>query len=419
MKDTHLILQKLGNLQKIEQNLRKSVNQVISAHTLLGHLENATELYGEIDELLIKNQDQIPDVEFFAFIKQSRNALSYIKESLRIRKINTNKTMTTTSEAPFDAKLAASILTPFDGDASKLSAFVDGVKFLKNVATTETQKKMLKLFLLTRISGKARDALPSDIANLTIDEVLRLIITNCESKITTDQILAKLKSIKKGLPKQQYCQEVEDLCDKLTNTYVRENIAHATAKKLATKAGLDALINVVSSNNSKIVLQAGTFTSIEQATQKLNELPDVNENSDNTNRIFNVNSNQRRNQFQGMNQRGNWRRGTNHNGNNFSPRGFHSDSQRFTRYRQNTHNGNYRGARGNSRGHGHSYQGRPFSRIYFADNQTSFPTQNVPFNSAQCVQNQEQPNWSMMQQQQQTFPPQNQNFLGTVRQYTQ
>lgn len=368
------IIEKLGILGKLEQNLRKSVNQALYSSTLQGHLEKAIKLYEEIDELLVKSQDKIPDKEFFTYLKRARNALTYIQEFVKVRVVRNNKPEQEkmTTETPFDVKLAAAILTPYDGDAEKLSAFVDGVKFLQSVATTETQQTTLKLFLLTRISGKARDSLPNNIQGLNIDEIVNLITSNCESKVTIDQMLAKLNAVKEGLPKQQYCKEIEDLCSKLTKTYVRENVPLETAKKLATKASLDTLIKLVPNNNAKLVLQAGTFKAIEDAIQRLNELPDGNGSNSNINRVFNLNANRIKHQGQ---QRGSWRRGTYNNINN-----------------------------------GHSYQGQQFSRIYFADNQISPPMQNVPFNSIQGMQNQGQPNYNMTQQYQQSIPQQNQAF---------
>lgn len=407
------LTQDLEALIRIEVNLRKSINKNITIDTLQTHLAKALQLYAQIDKNLLENQDSIPGTEFFTYIKKARNAIEYIKATVNSKRSN----KMTTNNTVFDAKLAASILTPFDGDSEKLSAFIDGVKFLQTVITKE-HHSTLKLFLMTRISGKARDALPNDNVNRTIDQVVELIKNSCESKATPEQVIAKLKAIKRGLPKQQYCQEIESLCNKLTNTYVRENVPHDTAKRLSTKVGLDALINIVPNDNAKIVLQAGTYTTIEQAIQKVNELPDRIENSDNINRVFNINSDQRKYRYQNQ-QRENWRHGVNQSNNNFTPRGFHSNNQRYnnaSRYnnRPSAYNGNYRGARIDNRGHP---QGRNVSRIYLTDCQTVLPMQNAVYNQPPSRQNQGHVNWNMIPQQQQQQP--NQPFLGTVEQYTQ
>lgn len=413
-----VIIEKVGILLKIEQHFRKSINQNISSNTLDAHFNKAIILFAEIDELLLKNQDEIPDKEFFTFTRQSRNAIEYIKESVRVRKvtkINNLKQVEMATENPFDAKLAASVLMPFDGDAEKLSAFIDGVKFLKKVYT-QAQHGTLKLFLLTRISGKARDALPNNIQETTIDAMIDLIKSACESKTTAEQILAKIKSVKRGLSKQQYCQEVEILCNKLTNIYVRENVPHATAKKLATKAGLETLINSTSNETEKIILQAGTFSTIEEAIQKVNELPDSVESSNSMNRVFHVNSKRIMQKRQTQN-RGNY---------NVAPRGSHQSNQRYGSYpirfnnnqsRPFPNNNNYR-YRTDNRGHARGYP-RQFNRIYFADNQSSSPMQNVFPNPPPGVQSQGQhfANANTVQPPNMTQP--NQPFFGTVGQYTQ
>ncbi|XP_062553020.1 uncharacterized protein LOC134218149 [Armigeres subalbatus] len=206
----------------------------------------------------------------------------------------------------------------FDGDSEKLSSFKDSVIFLKSV-TQEANLPTLKLFILTRISGKARDALLTDIGNKSIDEIIDLITQSCDSKTTSDQVLPKLKAIKRGTARQRYCEEIESRCSQLSRTYVKEGIPQVTAKKIATKAGVDTLIKTVSTENAKIVLQAGSFPTIEQAIQKLNELPDNTESND-VNHIFNINANQKRYQNFNQRQRGNWKRGVNSNNNNFARR---------------------------------------------------------------------------------------------------
>lgn len=268
--------------------------------------------------------------------------------------------------------------------------------------------------------------MPNDITGKSIEEIVDLISQHCESKVTSDQVLAKLKGVKKGSPKQQFCEQIESLCNQLTRTYVKEGIPQATAKKIVTKSGIEPLVKTVPTENAKIVLQAGSFSSIEQAIQKFNELPDNSENNE-LNRIFSVNANQTR--YQNRNQhRGNGRYAPRDAGNsNFYPRGTPSYNQRFNfnntppRFqRQFFPNGNYRGGRPNSRGHPH--QGQRVNRIYFADTQTAASTPSMHNNFTPYMQNPNQPHWNMTPQVHQpttATPPQNENFLGTVDQFSQ
>lgn len=213
---------------------------------------------------------------------------------------------------------------------------------------------------------------------LSIDEIIEQVSKSCESKITSEQVLAKLKTIKRGTAKQQYCEEVESLCSQLSRAYIKEGIPQAIAKKIATKAGVEILIKTVSAENAKIVLQAGSFPTIEQAIQKLNELPDNTESNDVT-RVFNINTNQKR--FQNFNQghQRNWRRGANNNNNNFTRRGPHAYNQRFhyaPRFDNRPHNGNHRG---HNDYRGHPPQGRQSHRVYYADAQNAVLASNPTY----------------------------------------
>lgn len=89
------IIAKVAALQKIEQNLRKSLSHNISGPTLDKHLTNASRLFEEIDTLLLAQQDKIPDQEFFTYLKQARNSFEYVKEKCRQKSIKTNPTLLT------------------------------------------------------------------------------------------------------------------------------------------------------------------------------------------------------------------------------------------------------------------------------------------------------------------------------------
>lgn len=127
------IVNNFSLLVRIEQNLRKSINKNIQSDTLHNNLESAIDLFQKLEYELIENQDKIPDVQLFSILKKARHSLDYIKQVTK-SKIATNHIpiIVPISEImAFDAKLASSILLPFDGDCDKLSAFVDSVKFLK------------------------------------------------------------------------------------------------------------------------------------------------------------------------------------------------------------------------------------------------------------------------------------------------
>lgn len=85
------LIQCLDSLLKIEQNLRRSINQNIHDDTLNKHLHTSHTLYNKLEQLLDEHQKSIPDREFFTYIKQGRNALNYITQTVKCRTIRRKK----------------------------------------------------------------------------------------------------------------------------------------------------------------------------------------------------------------------------------------------------------------------------------------------------------------------------------------
>lgn len=175
----------------------------------------------------------------------------------------------------------------------------------------------------------------------------------------------------------KFLKDVEQLTTKLTSLYVKNNIPLEVATKMATKIGVESLVSKATDSDTRIVLKAAEFSSIQAAVQKFNEstsTPAV--------QIFNtqfrkVNSNR------GYSGRGN----TNHrfgyrNSNN---RQFQNESQyqpRYSNQRQNSR-GNYHQGRGNysnqNRGH-YRYQNnnQGNARIFYTPAQLpQVPLQNM------------------------------------------
>ncbi|XP_055597534.1 uncharacterized protein LOC129747381 [Uranotaenia lowii] len=147
-----LIIGKVIELQKIEQNLKKSINHYISKATLDKHLTNASRLFDEIDALLLANQDKIPDPDFFTYLKQARNSLGYVKENFRIKSIKTNTTMPEVT-APFDLKMATALVQPYDGSPVGLDAFVDSVNLLAELTITPAHIIIAVKFVKLRLNA--------------------------------------------------------------------------------------------------------------------------------------------------------------------------------------------------------------------------------------------------------------------------
>lgn len=118
-------------------------------------------------------------------------------------------------------------------------------------------------FIKTRLSGKARSGFPDNIA--MIDALIDHIKTKCKDTTTPDTIVAKLNSTKQRGQITHFCEEIEDLCNKLENCNIRQDVPENVAKKMTTKAGVTALINGINASETKLILKAGNFASIKEA----------------------------------------------------------------------------------------------------------------------------------------------------------
>ena len=166
----------------------------------------------------------------------------------------------------FDARMAASMFNcPYTGESDKLDAFVATINYLQ-ATTPANRENELKLFLLTRISGKARKALPRNPDDLTIDRIKNLIVQHCDAKDTTSQCLAKMKAVK-AHPRTTLYSELEASTAKLTTAYIKDGVPHEIAKKISNDSALEVLKTKLTNRDAKLALQIGSFSQYASHTQ--------------------------------------------------------------------------------------------------------------------------------------------------------
>lgn len=193
-------------------------------------------------------------------------------------------------------------------------------------------------FVKTWLNGKARSTLPAN-AN-TLADIVNSVKENCASRETPQSVAAKLKSLVKTNDSTKFFNDVEQLTTQLTSLYVKDEIPLNTATKMATKIGIETLINKITDHDTKLIMKAAEFPSIQAAIQKLNE---TNPNTPPA-QVFSA---QARNEYpKGRNNvRGNFNfRGGNRN-TNF--RGNRNQYQNSNHSRYSTHRPNFSRGRGN------------------------------------------------------------------------
>lgn len=255
------------------------------------------------------------------------------------------------STMPFDVKTATATVLPYDGSADTLDSFVDQANLLDEITEAGHKTAAIK-FLKTRLSGKARLGLGDNFATITalVDDVK----TRCERKTTTDEVIARMNAIKEK-DQEVICDLVDSLSNKLSALYMADNVPADVARKMATKVGIDTLLKKIHNNDTKIILKAGSFSSVQQAIQKVREnaTQDVPPQvlSYRTNNRGRGNSQSRQNFQQSRQNFQRSNRGS--RSQQFSNRGRGGRSQN---YRQNFHNNNY--------GPRHNYP--PSNNVYYA-----------------------------------------------------
>lgn len=399
-------------LVRIRNNLKKSLYNKIKTCTLQAKFNYTTKLFAEIEENLIKHELEIPESQLKFLIKASREAYYEITEIIK-KKLTENRNMVlpntgNQAAATFDIKTATALIQPYDGSPSGVEAFVDSIALLGDLTQAEHVATAIK-FVKTRLSGKARAALPPNPE--TLGQISDAIKTACKSLETPDTLLAKLKATKNKGDQQKFCDEIESLTQKLSALYTDSQIPPEVANKMATKAGVDTLIKGVSNSELKLILKANEFTSIQKAIQKINE-----SQLEQTAQIFNYktqyNRGRGRGNFNNNSQRGQYRNNRDNAQNSYYPnRNNNSQNQNFRNHdRQYNNRGNFSQNRprfGNYQNNfqqtGNSnYQNRNRPNVYYLAPENQLVPQQVPVGGQQITQtqntNQQQPPQQQQQQ---------------------
>lgn len=323
------------NIEREYSNIKKSVNNAKTKALITKKKHFLNEYIAEYKLTLILNKDTLSTEEFnnyvetYQSLKNIRNSAFEILEKSQLLPPNykfkqlVNRALrwsrSTKMPDPFDIKTATALVQTYDGSADGLDAFLDATSLLNELTTAAHQPVAVK-FLKTRLTGKARLGLPEDAT--TIEAITQDVKNRCASKTTPENITAKLKAVKQKTTVETFCEEVDALTTKLKAVYLQNKVPEPIANSMATKAGVDALVNGTNSQETKIILKAGTFGDIKDAIQKVLE-----NTSTNTQVLsFNVrNANQRY-----VNQNPRFR---NFRGNNRNQQNGHREQQQNNRFR--------------------------------------------------------------------------------------
>lgn len=162
----------------------------------------------------------------------------------------------------------------FDGSVDKLTSFLDALNLLR--ANVDTHEDNAVAYVKTRLTGRARDYVGNA---ATLEEIRNRL----QSTIRTDSsecISAKLLKHKQKHKDEKYIAEIEELCQKLKQAYIKEGVPEGVAETYTKNTAVKALISNAQSEKARIIMEAGSFTTIQSALSKFStiteESPDHN-----------------------------------------------------------------------------------------------------------------------------------------------
>jgi hypothetical protein len=160
------------------------------------------------------------------------------------------------------------IPTEFDGNTDKLQSFLDALTLLLlNVGEHETTAVA---FIKTRLTGKARDLITTETSIAQIIELLKKGIKGESSRNITQKIL-NLKQLNKE--NTAFAADLELLANKLKKAYISEGVTHEVAETYATDTSVRALSQNATAEKSRLIMEAGSFRTIQEVVTKFASLP--------------------------------------------------------------------------------------------------------------------------------------------------
>jgi len=213
-------------------------------------------------------------------------------------------------------RLATSLIPEFDGKPENLQSFLDALGLLDSLKSTHetTAISLIK----TKLKGHVRNLISNE-------QTIAAIITQLSSAVkgeSVEVISAKLLNLQqRNKTANQYTQEVEKLTKALEGAYISEGLSQSLANKYSTTTAVKAMTQNCSIDKVKLIMQAGTFTNMNDAISKfVNSCTEITGQS-NTVLYYRRGANNYNRGARGYNRgrnnyHNNYNRGSNNNNNN-------------------------------------------------------------------------------------------------------
>ncbi|XP_039233227.1 myb-like protein P isoform X1 [Drosophila yakuba] len=235
---------------------------------------------------------------------------------------------------------ATKLIPAFDGKAENLNSFIDALEILRLI--TGEHEELAVSIVKSRLKGVARNLVGNE---TTITEVISKLKSNVKGE-TVEVLSAKLMNLQqRNKTANQYTVEVEQLTKMLECAYITDGLPLELARSYSTQNAVKAMTKNCTIDKVKLIMQAGTFNTMNEAVSKFVNSCTEATGQQNTVLYYRNNSQRGGNRGHG-NYRGNFR-------------------SRFNNYSNNNYNNQYyngRGQyRGNSRGRGNSNRSQNYN----------------------------------------------------------
>lgn len=278
--------------------------------------------------------------------------------SVGVLQQNTNMVMT---KIEFLGLCGKTIVQMYNGEPGGLSPFLNAIKLLQSMYDGTEHDATLKAFIMTKLSGKALDCVPTEPENIgMITKALKDYIKPESSKVIAGKMMA-LKADRNNFA--DYAKKTEELSDCFKRALILEGIPTENANAMTIEKTVELCKTNTNSIQVKSILASTKFDLARDVVAKF-IIESRSESSEQ--KIFHFNSN----------KRGNSNSRKNFNRNNYS-----SGNGQRNNSNNGSQNGNYRNGRGNFRSNGNNRGGyarngnnhNRQNRVYYAENRNASP----------------------------------------------
>lgn len=228
---------------------------------------------------------------------------------------------------------ASKLIPEYDGKPEELQSFLNALDLVNSIK--DVHEQVAVNIIKTKTKGKALTAINSATSIETIKTALKQKIKTESVETITAKLMATKQENKDS---NTFIKEIEELSEKLQNAYILDGSNPTAAEQYATKAAVKSIKQNARNHETKMLMKAGQFKTLDDAITQFVEL---STESQDTLAINYVRSN---NRYRGRGRK-NFNRNTHYNGpNNHNQNNNNNNGRNYrnqNRYQRNRRNGQY------------------------------------------------------------------------------